>query len=113
MREDKQHPANKPQQVHECLDCGRTAVLTIFRNEGLCNNCRISRDVETVKRVADQQAHLRGELVEQRAFSRNRLKVEDIDIEEIVPKEEVVWCVRCLRHVVAEQHQECPHCQSR
>lgn len=108
MREDKRHPADQqPQQVHECVDCGRTANLSIFRNEGVCHICRTKRDVETVKRVADQQTGHSNR--EKRALrSVQALAMPDRDI---TPIEQIVWCNRCARHTVAEVGQECPHCQ--
>lgn len=94
-RQNKVHPSgdNASAQHHECADCGRRALLAIFRNEGLCNNCQIARDVEVVKRVAA-------------GLAQQPTKPHDIPL----PQETVIYCDSCARHVVAEQGQVCPYC---
>lgn len=109
-REDKRHPADSPAQVHECADCGRTSVLTIFRNEGLCHNCKTKRDIVTVQNVADKISPHRGmraEVVENKVID---LASYEERTEQVVAKETIIWCDTCARHVVAEQGQDCAYC---
>jgi rubrerythrin len=122
--QNKVHPAASSFEAsgktgrHEgtCADCKRPALLSIFRRDGLCNNCRIARDVEAVKRVADEQTKR-----VQRAITPDAevQRVEELHLpaslaEAIAPPvaETVIYCESCGRHRVAEKGQQCPICSA-
>lgn len=119
MREDKRHPADKQDGPLFCIDCGRKAALTIFRNEGICHGCRVKRDVAAVQRVAsalppqiESKARPTPSLREQALQIAEAFEIpaELLGDEVVIPREHVIYCTKCMRHIVAEEGQTCPYC---